>query len=224
MVSLTDIRPTARPVVGAALTAGAALLGLWAVFVRHSPDDLDSDVYGGLHGHAGSGAARFADQFTGIGDGPKLVAVLCVLGVLAFAALRSWRPLLTSGVAVAGAAVVSGGVKVLAGRARPPAAGWLTPDAGGNSFPSGHTTVATAGYLGLAVGVAALLRSPAAKAMVIAAGALMAITIGWTRLELGVHWPTDVVAGWTIGVTAVIVVNALLPGLWARYGPRQIRL
>jgi undecaprenyl-diphosphatase len=153
-----------------------------------------------------------------------LVAVLCLLGGLAYAALRSWRPLLTSGVAVAGAALVSTVVKLLAGRARPPASGWLTTDASGNSFPSGHSTVATAGYLGLAVGVAALLRSPALRAVVVGAGALMAITIGWTRLELGVHWPTDVLAGWTIGVAAVVVVNAVLPGLWARYGLRQIRL
>jgi undecaprenyl-diphosphatase len=211
MLSLTDVRPTARPAVGAALTAGGVLLGLWAVFVRHSPDDLDSDVYGKLHGHAGSGAARFADHVTGIGDGPKLVAVLALLGVLAYAALRSWRPFLTSGCAVAVAAVVSTVVKLLAGRARPPASGWLTPDASGNSFPSGHTTVATAGYLGLAVGAAALLHSTAARAVTIAAGAVMAVVIGWTRVELGVHWPTDVLAGWIVGVAAVVVVNAVFP-------------
>jgi undecaprenyl-diphosphatase len=209
MLQLTDVRPT-RSVVGAALTAGAVLLGLWATFVRHSPDDLDADVYGGLHGHAGSGAARFADRFTAIGDGPRLVAVLCVLGVAAYAALRSWRPLLTSGLAVAVAAVVSTVVKVLAGRARPPASGWLTPDASGNSFPSGHTTVATAGYLGLAVGIAALVHSPALRAAIVGAGTLMAVGIGWTRIELGVHWPSDVLAGWTVGVAAVVVVNALL--------------
>jgi undecaprenyl-diphosphatase len=178
--------------------------------VRHSPDDLDQDVYGEFHGHAGSGAARFANHFTGIGDGPKLVAVLCLLGVLAYIVLRSWRPLFTSGSAVAGAAAVSTVVKLLADRARPPASGWLTPDASGNSFPSGHTTVATAGYLGLAVGIAALLRSPALRALVTGAGALMAVAIGWTRVELGVHWPTDVVAGWTVGVAAVIVISAIV--------------
>jgi undecaprenyl-diphosphatase len=215
MLQLTDVRAT-RPMVGSVLGAAAALLALWAVFVRHSPDDLDRDVYGDLHGRAGSGTARFAEHLTTIGDGAPLVAVLCVLGVLAFLALRSWRPLLTSGAAVALGAVISTTVKLLANRARPPASGWLVPDASGNSFPSGHTTVTTAGYLGLAVGVAALLRSQWARTVVVAVGGLMAVAIGWTRIELGVHWPTDVVAGWTVGFLAVVVVNAVLPQLRER--------
>jgi len=209
MLQLTDVRAT-RPMVGTVVGAGGALLALWAVFVRHSPDDLDRDIYGDLHGRAGSGTARFAEHLTGIGDGAPLVAVLCLLGLLAFAALRSWRPLLTSGGAVALGAVISTVVKLLAGRARPPASGWLVPDASGNSFPSGHTTVTTAGYVGLAVGVAALLRATWARVVVVAAGAAFAVAIGWTRVELGVHWPTDVVAGWTVGVLAAVVVNAVL--------------
>jgi undecaprenyl-diphosphatase len=209
MLQLTDVRAT-RSMVGTAAGAGGALLALWAVFVRHSPDDLDRDIYGDLHGRAGSGTARFAAHLTTIGDGAPLLAVLCLLGVLAFAALRSWRPLLTSGGAVAVGAVISTVVKVLADRARPPASGWLIADAHGNSFPSGHTTVTTAGYLGLAVGVAALLRSPRARVLVVAAGAAFAVAIGWTRVELGVHWPTDVVAGWTVGLLAVVVANAVV--------------
>jgi membrane-associated phospholipid phosphatase len=209
MLHLTDVRAT-RPMVGSVVGAGGALLALWAVFVRHSPDDLDQDIYRDLHGTAGSGTARFAAHLTDIGDGAPLVAVLCVLGVLAFTALRSWRPLLTSGGAVALGAVISTVVKLLADRARPPAAGWLVADASGNSFPSGHTTVTTAGYLGLAVGVAALLRRSWARNFVVAAGAALAVTIGWTRIELGVHWPTDVVAGWTVGLLAVVVANAVV--------------
>jgi undecaprenyl-diphosphatase len=209
MLQLTEVRAT-RSVVGTVAGATGALFALWVVFVRHSPDDLDRDVYGDLHGRAGSATARFAEHLTTIGDGVPLVAVLCVLGVLAFAALHSWRPLLTSGGAVALGAVISTVVKLLAGRARPPASGWLVADASGNSFPSGHTTVTTAGYLGLAVGVAALLRSQWARILVVAAGAAFAVAIGWTRVELGVHWPTDVLAGWTVGVLAVVVANAVL--------------
>jgi undecaprenyl-diphosphatase len=212
MLQLTDVRAT-RPMVGSVLGAGGVILALWTVFVRHSPDDLDRDIYDDLHGRAGSGTARFAERLTGIGDGAPLVTVLCALGILAFLALRSWRPLLTSGGAVAVGAVISTLVKLLADRARPPASGWLIADASGNSFPSGHTTVTTAGYLGLAVGVAALLRSQWARTLIVATGAAFAVAIGWTRVELGVHWPTDVVAGWTVGIIGVLVANAVVPAL-----------
>jgi undecaprenyl-diphosphatase len=212
MISQVEVRQ-ARPAVACGLTAGAVVAVLWAVFVRHSPDALDRRVYRDLHGTAGSGSARFADHLTAIGDGVPLLITLGLLGIVAFVVLHSWRPLANSAAAVVLAAAASTVVKALAGRARPPRAGWLTPDANGNSFPSGHTTVATAGYLGLVLGIAVLLRSPWTRWLVLTAGALMAVAIGWTRIELGVHWPSDVLAGWTIGLAAAAAVYVLLPRL-----------
>ena len=70
------------------------------------------------------------------------------------------------------------------------------------SFPSGHATDSTAVFLTLGLVVAVfLLRRPLARIATVAAGGLLAVAIGVSRLVLGVHWPTDVLAGWTAGAS-----------------------
>ena len=64
------------------------------------------------------------------------------------------------------------------------------------SFPSGHAGNSTLTYLALAVfAVPPRWRGPA-----LAVAAVLAATIGWSRPMLGVHWPTDVMGGWTLGL------------------------
>jgi undecaprenyl-diphosphatase len=83
-------------------------------------------------------------------------------------------------------------------RARPPIADWAAP-AGGNSFPSGHTTAATIGAGLLAWAVCRHLPNPAGRAAVWGLAVLYAATVGWSRVWLGVHWPLDVAGGWLFG-------------------------
>jgi undecaprenyl-diphosphatase len=56
------------------------------------------------------------------------------------------------------------------------------------------------------------LRSPAAKAAVASAALLLSVGIGLSRIYLGYHWATDVLAGWTVAVTwlAIVVTAARL--------------
>ncbi|CAA9517744.1 MAG: hypothetical protein AVDCRST_MAG91-2006 [uncultured Sphingomonadaceae bacterium] len=77
------------------------------------------------------------------------------------------------------------------------------------SFPSGHAGNSMIAYLALALIAGPLLtrgRLPAAAAV------LLAVAIGLTRPILGVHWPTDVLAGWTLGVAWT------LSAVWALSG------
>jgi undecaprenyl-diphosphatase len=67
------------------------------------------------------------------------------------------------------------------------------------SFPSGHAMVSAAVYLSLAVVVARILPRPAGKAYVLAVGVVLTFLVGLTRVYLGVHYPTDVLAGWLAG-------------------------
>jgi undecaprenyl-diphosphatase len=68
-----------------------------------------------------------------------------------------------------------------------------------SSFPSGHSTLAAATYLTLATMIASLEPKPGTKALVYVVAGLVTVSVGFSRVYLGVHWPSDVLAGWTLG-------------------------
>ncbi len=67
------------------------------------------------------------------------------------------------------------------------------------SFPSGHAMMAAVTYLTLAALLMRVERSPAIRLYLLALAAMVTFGVGVSRVYLGVHWPTDVVAGWAIG-------------------------
>jgi undecaprenyl-diphosphatase len=67
------------------------------------------------------------------------------------------------------------------------------------SFPSGHATMAAVTYLTLGVLVARVQKRRRMKLYVLVVASILVLLVGFTRVYLGVHWPTDVLAGWCIG-------------------------
>jgi undecaprenyl-diphosphatase len=67
------------------------------------------------------------------------------------------------------------------------------------SFPSGHSTVAAATWLALATMIASLEPKAHTKALAYGAAVVVILAVGFSRIYLGVHWPSDVLAGWTLG-------------------------
>ena len=67
------------------------------------------------------------------------------------------------------------------------------------SFPSGHATGAAATYLTLGALLARFQPRRRLKIYLLSLAVFMTVCIGLSRIYLGVHWPTDVVAGWTLG-------------------------
>ncbi len=88
----------------------------------------------------------------------------------------------------------------------------LAPETGSNSFPSGHTAFAVA----LAFALYFLVRGTRWGVITAWAGAVLAVVVAWSRIYIGVHYPSDVVASFLATSAAVIV----LAGLWNRYSPR----
>lgn len=68
-----------------------------------------------------------------------------------------------------------------------------------SSFPSGHALVTTVAYLTLAALVISFLEDRRARAYVLSVAVFVAVMVGVSRVYLGVHWPSDVAAGWALG-------------------------
>lgn len=147
---------------------------------------------------------RIAYIVTWAGSPLVMVMIALVAGIW-FYRRRGHR---RAGVIVAAPAVgglVSGTVKQLYGRARPP--GGLLLNERTFSFPSGHATTSAAVVVTLCYVMARekIISWPAA----IAIGGFVPLIVGLTRLYLDVHWTTDVVGGWTVGLFIASMCAAL---------------
>ena len=131
--------------------------------------------------------------------------VLALLTALTLGCLRSRRPdawwLLVA--TVAGSAVETG-CKLLIGRTRPDYE-TVVAVARGNSFPSGHAMNSAFVYGALALVVTAGLSSRGRRLLAFGAVVLVGV-IGSTRPVLGVHFVSDVVAGWTLGAVWLVLI------------------
>jgi undecaprenyl-diphosphatase len=91
------------------------------------------------------------------------------------------------------------------------------------SFPSGHATMAAVVYLSLGVLFARSLPRRRLRAYVIFVSAAIATLVGISRIYLGVHWPTDVLAGLALGSAWALMCWLLAIWLDARRGPSPTR-
>jgi membrane-associated phospholipid phosphatase len=102
-------------------------------------------------------------------------------------------------------------INVAVGRVRPPMRDWAGA-AAGPSFPSGHTTNATMFALCCAWALAARVPPGWPRRAVWAGAAAYSGVVGWSRIWLGVHWPTDVLGAWLFdtawfaGSVSVIII------------------
>lgn len=126
---------------------------------------------------------------------------------------RSRTPLVLTVIAVGGSLVMTLAGKTLVGRARPSLADAIPPFESTPSFPSGHTLNAT-----VIAGIVCYLmlhwfRTRGMRALWVVLATAYAVTMGLSRVYLGHHWLTDVIAGWLLGLAWVLVV-IILHRLW----------
>ena len=100
-------------------------------------------------------------------------------------------------------------LKALAGRPRPQIVPHLM-EAGGMSFPSGHSFNAALVYIAIALAFATFSRRRRTRWTIIGAAVLLSMLVAWSRVWLGVHFPTDVIAGWLGGAGWAFLAEALL--------------
>jgi undecaprenyl-diphosphatase len=141
--------------------------------------------------------------------GTTVVTLVTIVGVLAFAFHKRYRHALVLAVGVLLAWASSEAGKALYDRARPD----LVPHGTyvySASFPSGHSALAAATYLILAMLVASLETRRRTKALAYGLAVALLVAVGVSRVYLGVHWPSDVLAGWCLGATWALVAWLVL--------------
>ena len=137
-------------------------------------------------------------DFTAFGGlGPVVFVTLAACGHLVIARRRDQAVLVAA--AVAGGALASSLLKAGFDRPRPDlvAHGMAAYQ---TSFPSGHSMMSAVVYLSLGVLLARLLDRRRRQAYVVGVAAVLVLLVGASRVYLGVHWPSDVLAGWAAGV------------------------
>jgi undecaprenyl-diphosphatase len=144
--------------------------------------------------------------FTYLGNGLTLT-LLAAASVVVFVIARRYREAILLALALVAGTLFFNAVKLLVGRPRPP-----LEDAriiqGGLSFPSGHSILAAMFYGTLAYFIIRELRREWLRAVVGVLAALLVLAIGVSRIYLGVHYPSDVAAGWAAGVVWLGLVFA----------------
>jgi undecaprenyl-diphosphatase len=140
-----------------------------------------------------------------------VLATLVILVVVYLLIVRKYAMALLVAAAVIGGQVMSTLVKLTIDRPRPDFPDWA-PKVFTASFPSGHAMLSAVTYLTLGVLLARTQPTPTLRIYFVAVAILLTLSVGVSRVYLGVHWPTDVIAGWTVGSAWALICWAV--ALW----------
>ncbi|MDB5160006.1 MAG: phosphoesterase, PA-phosphatase-like protein [Candidatus Saccharibacteria bacterium] len=187
-----------------------ALLLFWTpiiIFFRiageiaeRQPIGLDTTILSWIHSQANPTLNWIFFDLTTIGNVEVILPItILLLALLLYKKHRRHAMLVFFG--VGGAAVANFILKLLFHRDRPAFWQSLITETG-YSFPSGHAMLTSA----LILCIVAILWKTKWRIISIVLGAILILSIGFSRLYLGVHYPTDIVAGWSVSVVWIAIV------------------
>jgi undecaprenyl-diphosphatase len=216
------VRPARKTLI--AFAAIAVLLGTFAVLasevIEVETDTVDQAILLALRSTDGTpiGPVWLERAMVHLSSlGSVAVATLVVIATSAFLFLdRKPRQAL---LVIGGTVVVAIALEILksyVGRLRP---SMVIPidSVDGMSFPSGHTMIASVLYPTLAFVAASNLKQRRLRVFLIAFAIGLAVLVGFTRVYIGVHYPTDVLGGWCLGA-ALAIACSLIVDTFQRHG------
>jgi undecaprenyl-diphosphatase len=199
------------------LVLGAVAIGVLLIMVQHNAGLARWDLSAARWG--GSNATQTSTQV--LRDISLLGGTYVMIAVALLAAITQYRRTRTKAVisfllvVVLGQVLVTNLTKVFVGRARPDI--HRLTGFSGSSFPSGHAATAAATFAAVAL-LVGRGRSRRTKALLAAGAAFIAVAVATTRVFLGVHWMTDVIAGLAMGWAWFAVASIAFGGRVLSFG------
>jgi undecaprenyl-diphosphatase len=212
MNSEMESEPQAQVPITLLISLAAAILTLllfaWMAreVLRGDAENFDHSVRMWVHQYASSTMTRVMTVISMLGG--QLLALEFVIALIVFLALRWRRAATWLAIAVAGAILLEYGLKLIFQRPRP--TGFFAVSPHDYSFPSGHALVSFCFYGVVAGLLADRTQSLLLEILIWTSAALTIVSIGLSRVYLGVHHPTDVLAGFlaaTIWVSSIIALD-----------------
>lgn len=198
------------------LAVGAFGVGVLLLMVRTDTGFARFDLRFAQFGadHATAATTSFLRSISLLGGTAGIVLAAVIVGAVESLRSRSAAVIAFLTIVVGGQFAISNLVKWLVDRARP-TIDQLTGFAG-SSFPSGHSTAAAATFAAFAL-LLGRGRAESTKVVLAGAAAATAAAVATSRVLLGVHWFTDVLAGLTIGWTWFAICSIAFGGRWLHF-------
>lgn len=165
-----------------------------------------------------NGSSDTADAMkwiTHLGSTPVVVTALALTAAIDYIRRRSLEVFVFVAAIALGEILLNNLLKLIVHRERPSVLRLVS--AHGYSFPSGHTAAATAGWLAIAL-ILGRNQSRVTRAVLTGVAVLIAIAVATSRALLGVHWLTDVIAGFALGGGWFLIVAIIFGGRAQRLG------
>lgn len=185
-----------------------AIFVVLAVQVWQLQGGLDWDISLMMAIHAASSPQldQFAALWTNFGTKWGVFPATALVG-LGLLYARRWRWLVYWLITLLGCALINRTAKIWLHRVRPTL--WEHAPVGEFSFPSGHAMAS----MGFVMALVVLTWNRPWRIWVWLFGGLFVVSIAWTRLYLGVHYPSDIVAGWMMSIAWAVAVSLLVKPL-----------
>jgi membrane-associated phospholipid phosphatase len=206
----------ALTVAGTLVVVGGFAVGILLLMVRRNLGFAHWDLSAARWGaqHATDASTAVLRDISLLGGTIGLLIAVVIVAVVEQRRIPSRAAIAFLVLAVVGQNLLANGIKALVDRARPDLS-QLTGFAG-SSFPSGHATAAAATYAAIGL-LMSRRRSLLTRALLAGGAVAVAVAVATTRVLLGVHWLTDVMAGLALGWAWFAVCSIAFGGRFMRF-------